>query len=121
MTTRTATEGPLRAAPEQRRPRSSQGPAADPDPLRELKESLRRLLATLLERAVGLAPDKVEQLARPLDEMAARGGPELGALFGGARAALSGGNPVWGAIRGAVSAAKVALVAALSWRSCCCP
>lgn len=117
MTTRTATEGPPRAAREQRRPRSAQGPAVDPDPLRELKESLRRLLATLLERAVGLALDKVEQLARSLDEMATRGGPKLGALFGGARAALSGRNPVWGAIRGAVSAlspaAKVALVAAL--------
>lgn len=82
-----------------------------------LKQSLRRLLESLLEASVGLALDKVEQLAQSLDEMAARGGITLGAALGGARAALSGRNPVWGAITGALSsmspAMKVALLVAL--------
>jgi len=85
--------------------------------LEDLKASLRKLLATVLERAFGLALDKVETLARNLDEVAARGGIPIHALLGGARAWLQGRNPVWGAIRGAIGglspAAKVALGVAL--------
>lgn len=93
----------------------------DPQPaaeaFAELRESVRRLLAALLDRGLGLALDKVEQLARSMDEIAARGGPKLGALWGGAKAKLAGRSPFWGAVIGAFSvmspAAKVAVVAAL--------
>jgi hypothetical protein len=97
--------------------RSTAPSVAAPSPTEQLKHSLRRLLATLLERGYGIALDKVEQLARTFDEVAVRGGYPIGALFGGARAALSGRNPVWGAITGAVGAlspgAKAALIAVL--------
>ncbi|OZM79138.1 hypothetical protein [Pseudonocardia sp. MH-G8] len=88
-----------------------------PSPLEELRASLRRLLATLLERAFGLALDGVEGLAAWCDDVAARGGIRVNALLGGARAALGGRNPVWGALLGAVgrmgTGAKVALILAL--------
>ncbi|MGD9525797.1 hypothetical protein [Pseudonocardia sp.] len=88
-----------------------------PDPLADLRRALRDLLATLLDRAVGVALDKVEDIAGRLDEMAARGGPNVGALVGGARSLMSGRNPIWGAFRGAFSAlspgTKAAIVAAL--------
>jgi hypothetical protein len=83
----------------------------------ELKASLRKLIATLLDRALGIALDKVEQLARTFDDIAARGGVKLNALVGGVRAKIEGRNPIWGAIKGALSAmsppAKAALIAAL--------
>ena len=64
----------------------------------ELRASLRTLLATLLDRAFGIALERVEDLGRWLDEMAAHGGVRLNALLGGARAAVAGRSPVWGAI-----------------------
>jgi hypothetical protein len=83
----------------------------------ELKASLRKLLATLVDRAFGLALDAVEALARTFDDVAARRGLSLSALLGGARAVHEGRNPVWGAVRGAIAsmspAAKAALIAAL--------
>lgn len=92
-------------------------PATDPNPTDQLRESLRRLLAALLDRAFGIALDKVEQLSRAFDEIAARGGYKIGAVFGGMHAAASGRNPVWGAVTGAVSAlspgAKAAVIVAL--------
>jgi hypothetical protein len=69
-----------------------------------LKAALRELLAAVLERTFGIALDKVEQLSRTLDDIAARGGVKVGALWGGVRAAVAGKSPVWGAIRGAFSA-----------------
>jgi hypothetical protein len=85
--------------------------------LDELRASLRRLLATLLDRAFGIALDKVEVLSGWLDDVAAHGGIKVNALVGGARAALGGRNPVWGALVGAVRAmgpaARVALVVVL--------
>jgi hypothetical protein len=78
-----------------------------------LKASLRELLATVLDRGRGLALDKVEDLARSLDDFAARGGPVMGGMLGGARAALQGRSMVWGAIRGAFSALSPAVKAAL--------
>lgn len=105
--------------PTQRARGAGRTSARNPDlsPTEELKASLRKLLATLLDRAAGLALDKVGRLARSLDDIAARGGVGLNALLGGARAALEGHNPIWGAITGAVSAlspwAKAALIVAL--------
>jgi hypothetical protein len=97
-------------------PRPCQEPARD-RPIDQLRESLRKLLSALLDRAFGIALDKVEQLARTFDEVATRGGYKVGALLGGARAAVSGHNPIWGAIKGAVAAlspgAKAALIIVL--------
>ena len=106
------------AAPGVLRIPGGDGSGADQQPpLEELKASLRRLLTTLLERAFGIVLERVEDLARWLDEVAAHGGVRMNALVGGARAALSGHNPVWGALVGgfrAMSPAlKVALIAAL--------
>ncbi|WP_142097075.1 hypothetical protein [Pseudonocardia cypriaca] len=71
----------------------------------------------MLERAFGVALDKVEQLSRSLDDIAARGGYKIGAVFGGVRAAAAGRNLVWGAVKGAFSAlspgAKAAIIVAL--------
>jgi hypothetical protein len=82
-----------------------------------LRVALRELLAAALERTFGIALDKVEQLSRKLDEIAARGGVKVGALLGGVRAAVSGRSTVWGAVMGGFSAlspgAKAAIVIAL--------
>jgi hypothetical protein len=83
----------------------------------ELKAALREFLAAVLERTFGMALDKVEQLSRTLDDIAARGGYKIGAVFGGIRAAIAGRSPVWGAITGAFAAlspgAKAAIIAVL--------
>jgi hypothetical protein len=85
--------------------------------LEDLKASLRKLLATVLERAFGLALEKVETLAKSFDEIAARGGVPLNALLGGVKAGMQGRNPVWGAIKGAFGALspaiRVAIIVAL--------
>jgi hypothetical protein len=90
---------------------------AEQTPMDELKASLRKLLATLIDQAFGLALETVEVLASSLDDVAARGGLKMNALLGGIRAWAQGRNPVWGAIRGAVAAmspaAKAALIVAL--------
>ena len=87
-------------------PAAPAGVTANPteEALDELKASLRRLLATLLDRALGIALDKVETLASSFDEIAARGGVPISALLGGLRAKLQGRSPIWGAIRGAFAA-----------------
>jgi hypothetical protein len=98
-------------------PLQTPGQHRDVSPTAQLRESLHRLLAALLDRAFGIALDKVEQLSGTFEEISARGGYKIGALFGGMKAAVSGRNPVWGAITGAVSAlspgAKAALIAVL--------
>jgi membrane associated rhomboid family serine protease len=97
------------------------GPACDSrsaqTPADELKAALRELLAAVLERTFGMALDKIEQLSRTLDDIAAHGGYKIGALFGGVRAAVAGRSPVWGAVVGAFSAlgpgAKAAIIIVL--------
>jgi membrane associated rhomboid family serine protease len=90
---------------------------SDQSPGDQLKAALRKLLSTVLERAFGVALDKVEQLSRTLDDIAARGGYKIGAVFGGVRAAAAGRSPVWGAVKGAFSAlspgAKAAIIVVL--------
>ncbi|HEY2202896.1 MAG TPA: hypothetical protein VGH99_00260 [Pseudonocardia sp.] len=117
---RPAATGPDRAGGPDA-PRTADRPGGPEAPHRadldDLKASLRRLLAALLERGFGLALDKVEDLSSSLDDMASHGGFALGAVFGGVKALSQGGNPVWGAIKGAVSSlspgAKAALIAVL--------
>jgi hypothetical protein len=96
---------------------TTQGAETAPTASEQLEASLRELLATLIDRAFGLALDAVESLARTLDGVAARGGLRLNALLGGVRALHEGNNPLWGAIKGAVAAmspaARAAVIAAL--------
>jgi membrane associated rhomboid family serine protease len=91
--------------------------ASTRSPFDELKAKLRELLATLIERAFGVAMEKVEQLAKAFEDIAAHGGITFNALLGGARASLAGRSPVWGAIVAAVSSlspgARAALIIAL--------
>lgn len=106
------------AAPNELRIRGRDGREPDaPTQLEELRASLRTLLTTLLERAFGIALEQVEGLAGWFDGVAARGGVGINALLGGARAALGGRNPVWGALKGVWAgmgpAAKTALILAL--------
>jgi len=105
-----APAGPGRAGPI-RDSRNAQPPTD------QLRAALRELLAAVLERTFGMALDKVEQLSRTLDDIAAHGGYKIGALFGGVRAAVAGRSPVWGAIVGAFSAlspgAKAAIIIVL--------
>ena len=94
--------------------RESRNASPPPD---QLRDALRDLLAVVLERTFGMALDKIEQLSRTLDDIAARGGYKIGAVLGGARAAFVGKSPVWGAITGAFSAlgpgAKAAIITVL--------
>lgn len=83
------------------------------DAVAELRESLAELLRT----TVGLALDKVQELASSFDVLTRVKGSMLGAVLGGLRAGAAGDNPIWGAFRGAVAAmstgTKVAIVLAL--------
>jgi hypothetical protein len=99
--------------------RSLRGLPQDPpaDPVERLKASLKELLRTLLRRAVGVALDQVEHLAKSFDAMAASGGFALSGVLGGIQARLAGKNPVWGAVKAAVGSlspgVRVLLVLAL--------
>jgi len=107
----------LAGVPAGSRVRAGTTRAAEEPATEQLKASLRRLLAALLERGFGVVLESVERLAGTFDEIAARGGVKVSALWGGARAGLSGRNPVWGAVKGAFSAlstpARVMLIIAL--------
>lgn len=70
----------------------------------QLKASLRGLLAATVDRVAGLAMEKADQAAQSLENIAAEGGPKIGAIFGGIEAKLAGNNPVWGAVKGAFGA-----------------
>ena len=80
-------------------------------------EELRETLVELLRTTVGLALDKVQQLASSFDVLTRAKGSMLGAVVGGLRAGAAGNYPIWGAFRGAVAAmstgTRVALVLAL--------
>jgi hypothetical protein len=76
-----------------------------------LHAALRVLLAAVLERTFGMALDKVEQLSRTLDDIAARGVMKIGALFGGVRAAVAGNSETAG------SGLSIGPVPASRWRS----
>ncbi len=75
-----------------------------PSPGQLLKASLRGLLSAAVDRVAGFAMDKVDDVAGSLENVAAEGGPKIGAILGGVQAKLSGGNLVWGAAKGAFGA-----------------
>jgi hypothetical protein len=68
-------------------------------PTEQIKASLRKLLARLLERGFGIPLDAVERLGRTFDVIGARGGVKVNALLGGARAGVGGRSAVWGRSR----------------------
>lgn len=78
------------------------------DATTELRASLYELLAVQLDRALGIALDKVEDLADGLENVAASGGVGMSALLGGVVGRLGGRNVAWSAIRGAFSAMTTA-------------
>jgi len=75
--------------------------SASPTPGEQLRESLQRLVSAAVGRVTDFALDKVDGVARSLESVAADGGPKIGAVLGGVQAKLSGGNLVWGAMKGA--------------------
>ncbi|GEL23416.1 hypothetical protein PSU4_23700 [Pseudonocardia sulfidoxydans NBRC 16205] len=81
--------------------------------LADLKDSLKELLRSALRATTGIALDQVEGLAATLGRAAAAGGPAVGGLLGGVRAGMQGGNPVWGAFKGAIGALSPGMRAAL--------
>src|SRR5215213_7092152 len=85
-------------------PRSSDRHPRSGSAAEELKKGLRKLGLALLNRAVAVVSDKVDDVARALEDVATRGGPKASALLGGLRAKLGGRNAVWGAIRAGVTA-----------------
>lgn len=83
-------------------------PAAGvPSAGQRLAASLRELLAVTIDRVADFASEKVEQVAAKLERVAQDGGPRTGALIGGVRAKLAGGNLVWGALKGAFGSLSV--------------
>jgi len=83
------------------RTRSSGETASMATPGQQLKASLQELLAAGVNRVAGFAMDKVDQAAQSLEDIAANGGPKIGAVLGGVEAKLAGNNPIWGAVKGA--------------------
>ena len=74
---------------------------------------MRKLLATVLDRALRSGPGQRRGWPRTFDDIAARGGLTLNALLGGGRAALEGRNVVWGESVVLISALSPAAKAAL--------
>ncbi len=89
----------------------------DESPTQQIRANVRKLFTTLLERGFGIALEAVQRLDHILNEIAARSGVKVNALLGGARAAVAGRSPAWGAIKGAFSAlspgAKAAVIIVL--------
>lgn len=74
-----------------------------------LAERAQQLLVTAIDRLAHAAAEKVDELAGKLDGIAehgldGQGGVGMNALLQGGLAKLQGKNPVWAAIKGAVSA-----------------
>ena len=91
--------------------------AAGTGPGKLVLRSLERLAAALVDRAAGVAVDKVDDFAEKLEGIAANGGVGLGAAFGAGSAMMAGKNPAIGALKGAWGALstgkKVAIVLGL--------
>ena len=91
--------------------------AAGVTPGKLLVSSLERLAVAVIDKAAGLAVDKVDDVAGKLEDIASNGGVGLSAAFGAGTAMMAGKNPVIGAMKGAWSAlgtgTKVAIVLGL--------
>jgi hypothetical protein len=104
---------PTARAPARERHRAENVPMrrSDESPTQQIKANSRELLATLIERGFGIGLEAVERLGH---EIAVRSGVKVNALLGGARAAVAGRSPAWGAIKGGFSAlspgAKAAVI-----------
>lgn len=72
----------------------------------QLKGAVQTLLKTVAERAADVALDRVDALTGRLTEVAENGGVGLQSALSGGKEAAEGGNPVTGAIKGGLSAAK---------------
>ncbi|WP_224391831.1 hypothetical protein [Pseudonocardia sp. ICBG1293] len=92
------------AAPPDRAPAAGQAPPTPAEPMTRLRDAGERLLAALVDRLAALACEKVDRLADSLEQVAADGGPGLGAALGAGRALARGDNPVWGAVKGGFAA-----------------
>ena len=88
---------PAAAAPE---PASS----PEPTPTERLVACGQKLLIAVIDRAAGLAVDKVDDLSGTLEEIKASGGVGMSAALGGGLAKLAGKSPLIGAIKGAAAA-----------------
>ncbi|MGI5132033.1 hypothetical protein ACQEVB_34875 [Pseudonocardia sp. CA-107938] len=92
-------------------------PPGSPQARADAVADLRDSLADLLHVTVGIALDKVEDLARSFDVLTSAKDSVIGAVLGGLRAGAAGDNPIWGAFRGAIAAmstsTRIALVVAL--------
>ncbi|OLL71157.1 hypothetical protein Ae168Ps1_5660c [Pseudonocardia sp. Ae168_Ps1] len=75
-------------------------------PTDRLKDAAMTLLGAVTDRAVGAALERVDALTGRLTDVTENGGAGLGAALGGGTAMLQGGNPVTGALKGGLSAAK---------------
>jgi hypothetical protein len=75
----------------------------DTPSVQQLKVSLRKLLGAVVDKGVDATVQGVERLSDKLEDVAHSSGPLAGAAGGGARAALAGKNPVWGAVKGTVA------------------
>lgn len=86
-------------------------------PGEELKRSLKKLLVGLVDVGLDAAARGVDRLSSRLEEVAGSGGVAVGSALGGLRAIVAGRNPVWGAVKGAISGlrarTKVLIVLAL--------
>lgn len=77
---------------------------AELSPKERLIVAAERLAVAVIDRAAGALMDKVDDLSGMLDGVGRGGGVGMNALISGGIAALGGKNPVWAAIKGAVSA-----------------
>lgn len=76
-------------------------PTSELTPGERLKLCGIRIAVALIDRAAGVAADKVDDVSDQLEKMASGGGVKLGALFGAGNAMMAGKNPVLGAVKGA--------------------
>ncbi|MFP5071943.1 SRPBCC family protein [Pseudonocardia nantongensis] len=75
-------------------------------PTDRLKGAVQTLLSTVAERAANMALERVDSLTGRLTDVADNGGVGLKSALAGGKEAAEGGNPVTGAIKGGLSAAK---------------
>ena len=81
--------------------REAAAPQASPG--QRLAKVASDLVVAAIDRLAGAAADKVDDVVAKFDEIKASGGVGLNAMISAGLAKLQGQNPVWAAIKGAVS------------------